>query len=241
MNSSNERRIKTCLGLTRTRELLMCGAIAGPLFMITLLIEDFTTANFNPLRHPGSSLALGPLGWVQDVNFIVAGLLTLAFAVGLWQALRSLKTSTWGAFLVGGWAIGLIGAGIFVTDPVLGFPPVTPDSVLQPSLHGALHDLFSVPGFLCMVIACCFVFRRWFVQRKAFGWATYSVINGVVLAVSFALAGAGFALAPGLVELAGLFERIAALAIWSWLFMVALHVLRRMPKEDLLTRSGEKQ
>jgi hypothetical membrane protein len=233
MDSSNFQQGEREAQFTRSRALLFCGVIAGPLFMLALLLQDFTTANFHPLRHPGSSLALGPLGWVQDVNFIVAGLLTLAFAVGLWQVLRSPNGSTWGPLLVGYWAIGLIGAGIFPTDPVLGFPPGTPDLVVTPSLHGALHDLFSVPAFLCMVIACCFVFRRWFAQRKAWAWAIYSVINGVVLAVSFALAGAGFALAPGLVNLGGLFERIAALAIWSWLLMIALYFLRRIPKERL--------
>ena len=233
MNSSNNQKSKRYMLFARTQVLLFCGLIAGPLFMITLLIEDFTKANFNPLRHPGSSLALGPFGWVQDVNFIVTGLLTLTFAVGLWRALRSPKGSSWGPFLVGCWAIGLIGAGIFPTDPILGFPPGTPDSVLHPSLHGILHDLFSVPAFLCMVIACCFVFRHWFAQRKEWAWSIYCVINGVVLAVSFALAGAGFRLVPGLVNLGGFFERIAALVIWSWLFVIALYFLRRIPKEDL--------
>jgi hypothetical protein len=57
------------------------------------------------LRHPVSSLALGDWGWLQTANFIVAGLLTLAFAVGLGLALRSEKGSTRGPLLVGVWAV----------------------------------------------------------------------------------------------------------------------------------------
>ena len=63
--------------------LLIAGAIAGPLFVVTVLVQGAIRADYDPLRHPGSSLALGEFGWIQDVNFIVAGVLTLAFAVGL--------------------------------------------------------------------------------------------------------------------------------------------------------------
>ncbi|MGZ3611428.1 MAG: DUF998 domain-containing protein, partial [Ktedonobacteraceae bacterium] len=73
----------------KTKILLICGVIAGPLFVTTLLIEGVTRANYNPWRHPGSSLALGDFGWVQDINFLVGGLLILAFAIGLRHLLRS--------------------------------------------------------------------------------------------------------------------------------------------------------
>jgi hypothetical protein len=40
-------------------------------------------ARYDPQRHPVSSLALGPFGWTQTLNFMVVGLLTLAFTLGL--------------------------------------------------------------------------------------------------------------------------------------------------------------
>jgi hypothetical protein len=39
----------------KTKPLLVCGAIAGPLFVVTLLIEGATRPQYNPVRHPGSS------------------------------------------------------------------------------------------------------------------------------------------------------------------------------------------
>jgi uncharacterized protein DUF998 len=80
--------------ITVDAELLVCGAIAGPLFTIAWAVEGATRANHNPLRHPVSSLELGDFGWTQMANFIVAGLLTLAFAVGLKRAPRPLGGST---------------------------------------------------------------------------------------------------------------------------------------------------
>jgi hypothetical protein len=209
----------------KTKTLLTCGVIAGPLFVITLLLEGVTRANYSPWRHPGSSLALGDFGWVQDLNFLIGGLLTLAFAIGLWRLLRSTKGSRLGILLIGWWAIGLIGAGIFVTDPVNGFPPGTPNQVLQPTLHGSLHDLFSVPGFIAL-IAACFVFSHWFAKRGERRWAIYSALSGVVFAVAFALANLAFSQVSGLVNFGGLFNRIAAIAGWSWLTMLAIYFLR---------------
>lgn len=71
-----------------TKTLLACGAIAGLLFVLVFLLEGATRANYDPLRHPVSSLALGDYGWVQSANFVVAGLLTLAFSVGLRRVFR---------------------------------------------------------------------------------------------------------------------------------------------------------
>jgi|SRR5215212_7050210 len=113
--------------IVMTKAFLAYGMIAGPLFVVVFLFDGATRANYDPLRHPVSSLALGHYGWVQSANFFVAGLLTLAFSVGLRSTLRVGKGSTWGPLLVGVWAIGLLGAGVFVTDPVSGHPPGTPD------------------------------------------------------------------------------------------------------------------
>lgn len=43
------------------KALLACGAIAGPLFVVAFL-EGATCDDYDPLRHPVSSLALGPSG-----------------------------------------------------------------------------------------------------------------------------------------------------------------------------------
>ena len=86
-----DRRAKVAM---KTRTLLACGVIAGPLFVGAFLLEGATRADYDPLRHPLSSLALGDFGWTQIANFIVAGLLTLAFSIGLQRALRPGKGST---------------------------------------------------------------------------------------------------------------------------------------------------
>ena len=69
-----------------TRRLLRCGAAAGPAFVAVFLLEGNGRDGYRPLRHPVSSLALGPHGWIQAGNFVVAGTLFLAGAAGLARA-----------------------------------------------------------------------------------------------------------------------------------------------------------
>lgn len=210
----------------RTKWLLVCGIIGGPMFIVTFFVEGATRANYDPLRHPVSALALGDLGWMQDVNFIVAGLLTLAFAAGLRRALRPGKGSTWGPLLVGVWAVGLLGAGVFVTDPVSGYPPGSPDRLYGYSWHGALHDLFSLAAFAALAASCFVIGHRFAARRGERGWAVYSAISGLVFVIAFVLSSAGFGQAQGLVDLAGLLQRVAVTVGFGWLTLLAIHLLR---------------
>ena len=213
----------------KTRTLLACGAISGPLFVVAFLVEGATRADYDPLRHPVSSLALGDYGWTQTANFLVAGLLTLAFAAGLRRAFRTPEGSTWGPLLVGVWAVGMLGAGIFATDPVSGYPPGAPDRLLGHSWRGALHDLSSLFAFVALA-AACFVFGRRFAARGERGWAAYSMVTGLVFVAAFVLSSAGFGQTEGLVNLAGLLQRVALIAGFGWLTLLAARLLRGAPE-----------
>jgi hypothetical protein len=213
-----------------TKTLLVSGAIAGPLFTLAWAVEGATRAHYRPLRHPVSSLELGDFGWTQRANFLVAGGLTLAFAVGLRRALGPLGGSTWGPLLVGAHAIGLVGAGIFVTDPVSGYPPGTPDHLeTYGSTHAALHDLLSVGTFIGLPIACLVMARR-FAGWGLRGWAIYSAVTGVVFLVGFVLTSMAFNQAETLVEFGGLLQRATVTVGWGWLTLLAVHLLRGLPQ-----------
>ena len=123
----------------QTRRLLRCGIWAGPVFTATFLAEGAVRDGYRPLRHPVSSLALGPRGWVQTANFAVTGVLCLAGAAGLRRTGDRLAGSRAGPALVAAAGAGLIGAAVFRTDPVGGYPPGTPDDArqVQPRRHRA--------------------------------------------------------------------------------------------------------
>jgi hypothetical membrane protein len=106
-----------------TRALLACGVVAGPLFVAVALLQALTRDGFDLGRHPLSLLSLGELGWIQITNFVVAGLLSVAFAVGLRRVLHPGRGGRWGPLLVGAYGVGLIMGGVFVTDAGPASPP----------------------------------------------------------------------------------------------------------------------
>jgi hypothetical protein len=201
------------------RALLICGVIAGPLFIVVFLVEGAVTPDYDAVRHPVSSLALGPFGWTQTANFVIAGLLTLAFAVGLMR-LPGVRQKV-GAISVGLWGVGLLGAGAFVTDPISGYPPGTPTVPVEATTSGALHDLFGLAGFFGLAAAC-------FVLAGGAGWrwAVYSVLSGATFLGAFFVAGLGFGQIEPYVDVAGLWQRVCVLIGWTWLTMLALRLLR---------------
>jgi hypothetical membrane protein len=165
----------------QTRALLTCGVVAGPLFVAVALLQALTRDGFDLRRHPLSLLSLGDLGWIQITNFVVAGLLSIAFAVGLRRVLHPGRGARWGPLLIGTYGVGLIMGGVFVTDAGAGFPPGAPAGAPeQLSWHGILHATAPVLAFMSL-IAACFVLARRFAALGQRGWVTYCVATGVAL------------------------------------------------------------
>ena len=175
-----------------------------------------------------SSLSLGEHGWTQVANFTVTGMLTVGFAVGAWQVHRPLGGSRWGPLLIAISGVGLAGAGIFMADPLSGYPPGTPGMPLQPSGHGTLHRLLSALYFLGLP-AACLVFARRFARSGARRWAIYSALSAGGFWGAFVLAAVAFAQIEPVVNFGGLFQRLALVIGEAWLTLLAIDLRRSQP------------
>jgi Protein of unknown function (DUF998) len=164
-----------------TRRLLACGIVAGPLFLLVTLVQAFTRRGFDLSRHPISLLSLGDLGWLQITNFVVTGVLYLACAIGLRRALQPGQGATWGPRLVGALGVGLIVAGVFVSDAGAGYPPGAPAGAPPKiSWHGMLHEAGFVVATLGMIIGCL-VFARRFAALRQPVWVAASIATPVAV------------------------------------------------------------
>jgi Protein of unknown function (DUF998) len=208
-----------------TRALLCCGAAAGPLFVSVFVVEGAQRADYKSLRHPVSSLTLGPRGSVQVANFAEAGTLYLAGAAGLVRAREPLLGTRLGPALFGGVGLGLLGSAAFATDPVSGYPPGTPDTPTEQTTNMTLHDIAALPIFLGIPSAA-FAYARRFHQSGDPTWALYSAATAVSMLGTMGLAGAGFNQAPRLVNFAGLLQRVAIVTGFGWLTALSARALR---------------
>lgn len=226
----------------RTRLLLACGRLAGPVFVTTYVSVGRSRPGYRPRSEPVSALALGETGWTQTANFWVTGLLTFGTALGLRRALRPDPGSAAIPGLVAAVGLGFFGAGIFPTDPV----PADPSSEQQPlSRTGALHVAAAVPVFVGLPAAAVLAaLRSWPAARstdrggarrhRAVGGseagsvslAATSALAGVASLVAASLAGSGFAGRRPWVDQAGLWQRVALVSGLGWLALYSERLRR---------------
>lgn len=208
------------------RKLLYAG-VAGPLlFIAVFLVEGFTRPGYSQWRHYVSQLATGPGGWVQVANFLVCGATVIAFAVGL-RAATGLVAPP---MLLALFGIALLVAGVFSTDPTLGYPPGVPATH---TVHGMIHGVAGLGAFT-LLPAAAVVMAAWFGHDRAKRrWSWYSLAVGLVMVATF-IASTTFSTLDGSGRLAnaptGFFQRVAIITGWTWIAMVALHLVREQAK-----------
>lgn len=210
----------TCLPADRvTKSLLGYGVIAGPCYLAVALAQALLRDGFELSRHSWSLLANGDRGWIQVANFILTGLMVIAFAAGLDRAVEGGPGAAWAPRLIGVFGVSMIAAGLFRADPAAGFPVGSPAGS-PPSWPGLVHLAAGGIGFTCLAIACLRLAARYRGERRS-GFAAFSAVTGIVFLAAFlALAGSGGAPAATLAFVG------AVVLVWTWMTMVAIDQYR---------------
>lgn len=205
-----------------TLGLVSSGGIGAFLFTITYLVEGITRPGYDVWKQPISALSLGPGGWVQQVNFIIFGVLVVISAVGWYRFLTPGRGGIWFPLLQGISGLCLIGAGAFSMDPFPGYPPgITPG---PSTVHGTLHSMFAWVLIITLAMGC-FVFAQYARLAHRRGWFVYSLITSILILIfwdAFVQGASGNITV--LVPLAGVVERLSAVshALWLCLLVVTL-------------------
>ncbi len=199
----------------RGSALLVAAGVLGPvLFWLVVIIDGATKPGYDARRHFISELALGERGWVQSTNFIVVGVLTIAFAAGLRRLFPTGRASIFGPLLVGFVGLGLAASGVFRTDPANY--PVKADAA-QGTTSGAIHGLAFVV-VVGSVIAACFVLARRFRQEPTWrGYGMYSVITGILVPAWLVV----LVVAGDDRPYTGLLQRALVATFFGWLAVIA--------------------
>lgn len=157
--------------------------LVGPiLFTAVFMVQEvLRREEFDPVAEPVSALEAGPNGWVQQLNFVVFGVLTIAFAAGLHRGLqRTTRTDVVGPalFLVSG--VGLLLAAIF---------PLREDAAGVTYDPGG-HVVAGLVFFSSTALALIAVSRRAARDSRWRSIAAYTLVAGVLALAAFVLMGA---------------------------------------------------
>jgi hypothetical membrane protein len=205
-----------------TRGLLLCGVVGPPLFIGTFLIAGATRPGYDGWRNYVSSLATGDGGWVQIANFILWGVLALAFSIGLLR-----RRVVGPGVLVVLYGVAMIAVGVYVTDQSLGYPPGPP--LPQPTTHARIHGVAALAVFLLNAVAAAVTAAHFASDRRARGFVRYSALTGLVVLAFFLLS----TVAGTLDERGqwpnsptGVFQRISIIGGLAWFAVFALRLSR---------------
>jgi hypothetical membrane protein len=221
--NTEERRGVEAVTLTRPMALAGWAGILGPmLFTVTFLAQDAARqGGYDPIAEPVSALAAGPTWWVQQLNFVVFGVLTLVFAAGLHTGIRQTRFGWLGPALLFVSGIGLLLAAAF---------PLAADAtgaIYDPGGHFIAGLLF----FPISAVALIVLSRRLRHDPRWIGLAGYTLAAGVVsLAGVVAMVAVVLPDDAPLHQWAGIAQRALILAvIFPCRIVLASRLLRVVP------------
>src|SRR5580704_7825043 len=100
----------------RSRTALVLTVVLIAVYVVLDIIAQLLPPHYSALSQAESDLAVGPYGYVMTANFVVRGLLSLAFLVGLTGATGIASRSRVGIGLLGAWGVGAFLLAVFPTD-----------------------------------------------------------------------------------------------------------------------------
>jgi hypothetical membrane protein len=196
------------------RTLALAG-IAGPIWFTTLVVvQGWLLPDYSHVQLPISALAAWPTGWIQSLNFYVAGTLTVAFAVGLHRGIRATSQGLAGIGLLMLGGLGLVWAGVFPWRMVNGVPTETP-----------LHVVGAIMVFVGTGLGFIVTSRRMAADLRWRDLAAYTMGTGIVMLLLFVALGF-FAIDDGapLHPWAGLLQRVVCFIWFSCLIALGVRL-----------------
>lgn len=199
----------------------LCGIIAPILFTLLVIIESLLRPGYSQLFNDVSDLGIGPYSIIQNISFIVFGILSIGFAWGLGNKLphRAGKATKW-LVIVFGLCIILAGVTLFS----VGADVTYAKDVVS-------HGLVSAIAFLVIIVA---QFLTWLALRGSDSavwgrYRIYSLISGLLSIITLIfLSDTQFS------PFHGASERLF-IAVWMiWIFITGLK-LYSLNKQGLNT------
>jgi hypothetical membrane protein len=204
---------------------LATAGIAGPItFAVVALVHSLLRQDHSLVAHPISALAAGPSGWLQNANFLLFGLLMIAYAIGLHLGVRPSRAGVVGAAFLMLSGVGLMWGGVFPATDATG------------AFDG--DRLLHIPGFVMTFlgggIGLIAMSRRMARDPRWEDLATYALLSGIAM-LALIVAGGGLVRPPGapLHAWFGLFQWVL-LAVWlPCTVVLALRLLRLARAADV--------
>lgn len=198
---------------SRSTRLLATVALVGAvLYVLVDVVLQLLPPHYSVISEAESNLAVGPYGWIMNLNFLARG-----GALASFGPRSRLRQTGLGLMLFAGVCSAAL--AFLPTD----IPPSDAPGLAPTTALGAAHLVVAAAGFIAALIA--FGALTWWLRgtalRAAFPAAV--TLTGVAAAGLVSL-GVSAVLAPGVI---GLAERVCLAGVLGWVIVVSVAVRRR--------------
>lgn len=204
MTKKNGTHIQT---QNKQKIFVICGIVAPIIFILLVVVASILRPGYSQTYNFLSDLGIGHYATIQNINFVIFGLLTIGFALGLQGGLpspkgRALKAGVWLVLISG---LGVLFAGVFPENYLGGSP----------------HNIVSATAFLTIIAAQLLIWRGLKNANDAVWgrYRTYSLISGflsIILLLVLRVAIGG--------DYQGLAQRAFLAVPWIWIEVTALRL-----------------
>jgi hypothetical membrane protein len=198
------------LNIKKQRFYAICGIVAPILFWFMVIVESILRPGYSQYYNFVSDLGVGHLAVLQNINFIVFGILTMGLALGLRNGLpnsqdRSIKIGVWLVIL---FALGVFLAGIF------------PESYLSANPH----NIVSATAFVAIITAQLLIWQGLKNMDSAVcgRYATYSLLSGLISLILVIIL--KIAIFYGVYP--GLYQRAFLIISWAWVGVTGIKLYK---------------
>ncbi|HEV7949241.1 MAG TPA: DUF998 domain-containing protein [Glaciihabitans sp.] len=216
----------------RVRRRYAIAAQIGVLLYIAVdVVLQFLPPYYSPISEAESNLAVGPYGWIMNLNFLGRAVLSFCAIAAIRLSGSPSSVRTVGLVLLGlaGTLSGLL--AFFPTD--VADPSTSADGhgALAVTPTGTVHLVLATVGFVAALAS--FVLLTLWLRREAISdSADWRPVYRRAVVMLIVAAGGLAALAVSIVwvpQVLGLAERICLLGILGWVYLVC---------DGIRTRSG---
>jgi len=221
MNAGGETRATSRSGGGPGHRLLATVALVGAvLYVLVDIVLQVLPPHYSVVSEAESNLAVGPYGWIMNLNFLARGVVTVCAVAALaaFGPRTRLRQSGLAVMLLAGACSAAL--AFLPTDiPGPDAPGLAPTTAL-----GSAHLLVAAVGFIAalMAFACLTVWLRGSDRLRA-AYPAAAILTGVGLVGLLWLAVAA-TLLPGVI---GLAERLCLAGVLGWVIAVCAVIRRR--------------
>lgn len=180
----------------------LCGISAPIIFTLLVILASLLRPDYSQTQNFVSDLGVGPYSFIQNINFLIFGLLSIFLALGLRQSLPNLENKSQKA---GAWLVALFGLGVM-------FAGVFPENYLSQMPH----NLVSSTAFVSIIAAQLIIWNG-LKQEDTTIWGryrTYSLVSGLISLIFVIILKIAMIY---FVDYQGAFQRLFLAVPWIWI------------------------